>query len=95
MVGYVLARAGHRAETEDLLGQLLALRSEVHVPALAIAWCYLGLADTEKVFEWLEVAFEQRDSGLPHLATFTEFACLASDPRYYFLLERLGVMVAA
>jgi eukaryotic-like serine/threonine-protein kinase len=91
MSAYVFGQTGYTDEAETLLAGLLAPEPGRFVPPGAVAWAYLGLGDTEKTFEWLEAAYAQRDSGIPHLTRFFPFDRLSSDPRYESLLTRLGV----
>lgn len=49
---YVLARAGRQAEALSIAGRLEELARPRYVPETVRAWCYLGLGDYERVFEW-------------------------------------------
>jgi serine/threonine-protein kinase len=89
--GYALAMAGRRAETLAILDQLEELSHQRYVPTIARAWCYLGLDDYERVIEWLENGYRQRDSQLPHVRLMRAFRPLRSDPRFQDLLRRLGL----
>jgi tetratricopeptide (TPR) repeat protein len=90
--GYALAMAGRRAEALEILDQLEELSRQRYVPAIARAWCHLGLGDHERVIEWLENGYEQRDSQLPHVRLMRAFRPLHSDPRFQDLLRRLGLL---
>ncbi|HSP56649.1 MAG TPA: protein kinase, partial [Dehalococcoidia bacterium] len=90
--GYALGMAGRQAEALAILDQLEELSHQRYVPAIARAWCYLGLGDHERVVEWLEKGYEQRDSYLPHLRVTRAFKTLDPDPRYQDLLRRLGLL---
>jgi tetratricopeptide (TPR) repeat protein len=89
--GYALAMAGRRAEVLAGLDQLEDLARKRYVPAIARAWCHLGLGDYERTLEWLQVGYEQRDSHLPHLRLMHAFAPLLPNPQYQDLLRRLGL----
>jgi len=90
--GYVLGKAGRRAEALENLDELEGLSRERYVPGIAKAWCYLGLGENERVLECLESGYAQRDSHLPHLRIHRAFEPLEPDPRYQDLLRRLGLL---
>ena len=77
---YALGMAGRRAEALAILDELEELSRQRYVPAIARAWCYLGLGDHERVIEWLEKGYEQRDSYLPHLRLNPRFQAPGSRP---------------
>ena len=89
--GYALAMAGRQAEALAILDQLEELSHQRYVPAIARAWCYLGLGDYERVVEWLENGYQQRDSHLPHVGLMRAFGPVHPDPRFQDLLGRLGL----
>jgi len=89
--GYALAMAGSPSETVAILGQLEDLSRQRYVPAIARAWCYLGLRDYERTLEWLEIGYEQRDSQMPHLRLMRAFDPLHPDPRFQDLLRHQGL----
>jgi serine/threonine-protein kinase len=90
--GYALAMAGRKAEAIAILDQLEELSLERYVPASARAWCLMGLGDHDRVIEWLEKGYEQRDSWLPHVGGFRAFRPLHPDARFQDLLHRLGIL---
>ena len=49
------------------------------------------LGDKEKTFEWLEKAFQVRDSGLPLLRIGPTFEPIRDDPRYKDLIKRMNL----
>jgi hypothetical protein len=90
--GYALAMAGRPGDVHAALDQMENLSRERYVPAIARAWCYLGLGDYERTLEWLEVGYQQRDSHLPHLRLMQAFRPLLPDLRFQDLLRRLGLL---
>ncbi len=88
---YALAMAGHPGEASALLGELEELSHRRYVPAIARAWCHMGLRDHERSLEWLEDGYRQRDSQLPHLGLMRAWAPLHPDPRFQDLLHRVGL----
>jgi hypothetical protein len=90
--GYALAMAGRRADAHAALDQLEDLSRERYVPAVARAWCHVGLGDYERTLEWLEIGYQRRDSHLPHLRLMQAFRPLRPDLRFQDLLRRLGLL---
>ena len=52
---------------------------------------YAWRGEKDKAFEWLERAYQQRDSGLNGIAYDPLLEGLKSDPRYDALLKKLGL----
>jgi eukaryotic-like serine/threonine-protein kinase len=92
-LAYAYARAGRRAEAEQMLGRLQALSSERYVSAMTSARVYAGLGQTDQAFEWLEKA--QADHSIS-AQTFgikvdPTFDPLRSDPRFAELLRSINL----
>jgi hypothetical protein len=54
-----------------------------------IAQVYAYRGESDKSFEWLERAYEQRDAGLPDIKTDPLFKNLRHDRRYTDLLKKM------
>lgn len=59
--------------------------------ATNIAFVYVLLGDKEKTFEWLEKAFQARDTDLPRFRLGPTFDPIRDDPRYKDLLKRMNL----
>jgi tetratricopeptide (TPR) repeat protein len=57
--------------------------------AYQIAEVYAYRGESDKSFEWLEHAYQQRDPGLPEIKSNPLFKNLRRDPRYAELLKRM------
>ena len=88
---YVYASMGKGGEARPLLGEAEANYRSEHITPYAISLVHFQLGDREKGFEWLERAYEQRDSGLNGLAIDHELEALRGDPRYLAWVDRLGL----
>ena len=88
---YVYACMGKGEEARPLLGEAEANYRSEHITPYAISLVHFQLGDREKGFEWLERAYEQRDSGLNGLAIDHELEALRGDPRYLAWVDRLGL----
>ena len=87
--GYVLARAGRRAEALTDLDHLRRLARPRGPSPFLVALVYAGLEENDRAFEWLEKAVEARSWELPTLKASPVFDSLRSDPRFPELLNRL------
>ena len=82
--------AGRKDEARKLLNELAALSRQRYVPAIAFAHAYIGLGDSERVLEWLEKAYQQRENGIAYLSLWNDDGGYRSDPRFHELLRRVG-----
>jgi serine/threonine-protein kinase len=88
-LGYAYGVCGRAATAESVLSQLLALGSGRHVSALHVALVYLGLGQTDQVFDWLQRALEERASLLVRVKADPLFDRIRTDPRFKELLRRM------
>ena len=82
---------GKPAEACAILNDFLRRAPREPFPALAIALVYIGLAEKDKAFEWLEKAIEQRDLDVT-LKWDSPYEPLRSDVRYTALLRQMKLM---
>lgn len=90
-LAHAYALSGRRAEALKALAQLKELRSKSYVSPLHIAEIYTALNDKEHAFEWLEKAYEERDSSMAYLKIEDRFESLFPDARFQNLLRRMGL----
>lgn len=90
-LGHSYAAAGRKREAEEILGQLKQTSKIRYVPAYDVALIYAGLQRKERVFEWLEKAFEERSAWLPWIVRDPRFDPIRTDPRYHDLVRRMGL----
>ena len=80
------------ARAMHLGAEVLAARSgRCHVPSVRVARLYAHAGNSDRAIEWLEKAFEQRESPLIHLGVAWDWVALHDDPRFRELLRRLGL----
>jgi TolB-like protein/DNA-binding winged helix-turn-helix (wHTH) protein/Tfp pilus assembly protein PilF len=78
---------GRREESDKALKKLIATHQNEAAYQIAEACAYGG--ETEKAFQWLDRAFQQRDPGMPELKTDPLMKSLRQDPRYAELLKKM------
>ncbi len=87
-IGYLHARSGEPDKAYDIIHEWQ--RQGIARPA-ATAEIYFGLGEDDKVFEWWEKAYEERDFLTPWINAMPDYDRLRSDPRYQRLLQRIGL----
>ena len=90
-LGHAYAVAGRRTEAQKVLDQLNELSKQKYVPAYGRAVIYVGLLEKDKGFEWLEKAYEERDSQMIRSKVEPMLDPLRSDPRFADLLRRMNL----
>ncbi len=92
---FVLALAryarGDRAAADAVLTELIA--QDRNVAAYQIAQVYAWRGETEKAFEWLQIAFDNHDTGMLSLLIDPLFRGLHHDARFNSLLVKTGLPV--
>jgi TolB-like protein/Tfp pilus assembly protein PilF len=90
-LGYAYGVSGKREEAQEILDGALERSKRGYFSPHFIAMIYAGLGDKDKVFEWLEKAYEERDPRLHAIKTIPKFRSLHSDPRWNALLKKMGL----
>ena len=81
-----------REEALKLLSQMeQQFRQGRPIRPTSFAIIYAGLNDRDKAFEWLEKAYQQRYEGVIYIKCQPYYDNLRSDPRYYDLVQRIGL----
>ncbi|MBV9240626.1 MAG: tetratricopeptide repeat protein, partial [Acidobacteria bacterium] len=84
----VNSRAGHKAQSDDAIQKLVSQHPEGN--AYQIAQVYAVRGEADKAFQWLDTAYQKRDSGVTHAKVDPELAPLHSDTRWAGYLKKLG-----
>ncbi len=87
---YALAKSGKPDEARTLLNELLKLSETRFVPPAHLALIYNGLGETDKAFEWLEKAYQQRDPKMAFLKVEPKWNNLRGEPRFIDLMRRMN-----
>lgn len=95
LLGYAYALTGRIAEAHEALRTLQEASKQRYVPALYLAFIYVGLDDKDEAFLWFEKAYVDRSNYLIYLAVDPSLEKLRSDQRFQHLLRRVGLATAA
>lgn len=90
-LAHLEAAAGNEAEARRILGELTQARSTRVVSAWGIGCLHASLGDVDEAFEWLDRAVAEQASGLILLRVHPRLDPIRSDPRYWPLVERVGL----
>jgi TolB-like protein/Flp pilus assembly protein TadD len=91
-LGVIYAAAGRRNEALAILEELEQVSRKKWVSPVAIAALLASLGDTDRMFSWLETAYQQRDPDLPHLKVNPLLDPIRTDPRYEDLMRRINLL---
>jgi serine/threonine protein kinase len=81
--------SGHEKQSQSAIKELIAKNAADSAYQVADVYAWRG--EKDKAFEWLQRAYQQRDSGLNGIAWDPLLSSLKDDPRYGALLEQLGL----
>jgi len=91
LTGEVLAyhALGRKQDSNAALAGLIAKYDTSSAYQIAQVYAYRG--ESDKSFEWLDHAYQQRDPGLPEIKSNPLFKNLRHDPRYTKLLKKMSL----
>ncbi len=84
----VYHRAGRKNESDEALRKLTGEHAEGN--AFQIAEVYAMRGEADRAFEWLERAYQKRDSGVTHAKVDPRLGSLHDDPRWALYLKKVG-----
>jgi Flp pilus assembly protein TadD len=90
---YIYARAGRKAEAQQMLALIQESAKRRYVPAMNSARIYTALGDKDKAFQWLERAYIEHSitAQTSGVQADPSFDPLRSDPRFADLLRRINL----
>jgi eukaryotic-like serine/threonine-protein kinase len=91
VLGWAYAAAGRITEARELLDEMQKTAQKAYVSPVSFAFFYLGLHDTERVFDWAEKAIDERDGMVMYTPGLHLFDPLRSHPRYQVLLRKMNL----
>ena len=90
-LGHVYGLAGRTIEARQELDKLKTLSRQGYSLSYDIAMVYQGLGEREKVFEWLDKAFQERHSRIPFIKVAEYWENIRSDPQFVERLKKMGL----
>lgn len=90
-LAYGLARAGRRAEAEEMLRDFERRRKEGFYPAFVLAKTHVGLGNVEQALDWLEISVDEKLYGYYMPSVDQVWDPLREHPRFRRVLQRFGV----
>jgi adenylate cyclase len=81
---------GRHEEAEQALQRLITEHKDSM--AFQAAEIYAWQGNKDKAYEWLEIAYEQRDGGFTQILMDPFLASLHDDPRWEQILDRVGLL---
>jgi hypothetical protein len=91
-LGRVYGLAGRQADARKVLQELIRDRGgPKYIAADDIVAVYIGLAETDRAFEWLQHACGERATALVNLKVEPAFDGLRGDRRFADLLRCVGL----
>jgi adenylate cyclase len=80
---------GHTRESQAALDELIA--KYAHDSAYQVAEVYAWRGESDKVFEWLDRAYQQHDGGLSTIKSDVLLKPLSGDARFAAMLKKMGL----
>jgi TolB-like protein/Tfp pilus assembly protein PilF len=80
---------GDRPAADAALSEMIV--TDRNLLAYQIAEVYAWRGETDKAFEWLQISFDNRDTGTLSLLIDPLMRSLRGDPRYKSMLEKIGL----
>ncbi len=90
-LAYGLARAGRRAEAEEMLRDFEERRKAGFYPAFVLAKAHVGLGNVEQALDWLELSVDEKLFGYYLPSVDQVWDPLRGHPRFQRVLQRYGV----
>ena len=90
-LGIIYARAGKKANAQNVIHELIAESGQRYVSPLDIALIYSVMDEREKAFEWLDKAFTERTPWLIELNVNPDWEPIRDDPRFQEMLRKLNL----
>ena len=90
-LGYTYGKAGKMEKAQEILDPFLKRSKKEYFSPYMIAQVYAGLGEKNKVFEWLDKAYEMRDPFQWTLKPDLFFQSLHSDSRWKEQMKKRGL----
>ena len=91
MLGHAYAMAGKTEEARKIIDDLHRIAEIQYVQPYGFALIHVGLEENDAALEWLEKAYQDRNSWMPFMQVEPRLDPLRSDPRFQDLLYRMNL----
>jgi len=94
-LGVINALKGEKEKARQILDELVERKKKTYVESFSIACLYSHLGHTDKAFEYLDIAYEEKDTLMPYLNVISVFELskeVYADPRYKKLLKKMKLV---
>ncbi len=91
VMGFYYALAGKKDKAHSILAELRQRSNQGYVSSMWVGTVYHGLGETDKAFEWLEKAYDERDGNLIYITIPPPFDSIRPDPRFKQLMKKMGL----
>jgi len=94
-LGLTYLKKGDREKAARILEEMIEDRNKINVSATNIAWLAGALGKLDLAFEFLEKAYEERDTLMAFIHIYTEWICpaISTDPRFKDVLIKMKLDV--
>ncbi|TRZ88677.1 hypothetical protein D4R89_07710 [bacterium] len=94
-LGLTYLKKGDREKAARILEEMIEDRNKINVSATNIAWLAGALGKLDLAFEFLDKAYEERDTLMAFIHIYTEWICPAilADPRFKDVLIKMKLDV--
>jgi serine/threonine protein kinase len=89
-LGHAYAVSGNKVGAEKVLAELKDLSRARYVSPYGVAVIYVGLGDKEQAFQWLESAYDERNTELTFLQVDPRLDPLRDDAHFEALLKKVA-----
>jgi hypothetical protein len=83
--------SGNQVEAKKSVAKWAELGKRKYVSPYSMALGYIGVGDDDQALDWLERAYQEKNSSLVFLTARPTFDRLRSDRRFTDLLKRIGL----
>ncbi len=87
---WVYSLAGNQTEAQNILDELIIRSETEYISKLFMSGAAYFSKNHDKAFEYLEMAFDQRDGALLAMNTWPLCAYIRNDPRYQPFIKRMN-----
>ncbi|HEX3100154.1 MAG TPA: hypothetical protein VHQ01_00105 [Pyrinomonadaceae bacterium] len=91
VTGFAHAKAGRKAEAEQIVSQLREISKTRRVAPCFLVWIYAAMGDKDKAIAELQHSIEERDFFLPRARVDPLMDPLRDDPRFKEVLKKMNL----